>query len=320
MSSLATSTALTNAQLVPIPPGEKAPRCKGWPNIRLSQDDLQRHLDRAGNVAVRLGPASGDLVDIDLDCSEASAIADLYLPPTGAEFGRPSKPRSHRLYTSPGATFAAFADPLNGAMLLELRSDGRDGGAHLTLLPPSVTDGERREWHGDVIEPAGVDAAVLARCAAWLAIGCLVMRHLSPYAARRPHDDLADLLWEADPALGRAAYGWLGRPAPDEPQQHPKPRGLMSHDELRLAELVAAIPNNLNWTSWNRLGMAIYAASGGSGEGFVAFDDLSARSPKYQPHSVRERWNNYRRSPPSRITVGTLVYLARQHGWHRSAA
>src|ERR1700716_1260203 len=79
--------ALANAQLVPIPPGEKAPRCKGWPDIRLSQDDLQRHLDRGGNVAARLGRASGDLDDVDLDCAEALTLADLYLPPTGAKFG-----------------------------------------------------------------------------------------------------------------------------------------------------------------------------------------------------------------------------------------
>jgi hypothetical protein len=49
-----------------------------------------------------------------------------------------------------------------------------------------------------------VDAAILARRVAWLAIGSLVMRHVSESAARRPEDDLPDLLWEADHALGRA--------------------------------------------------------------------------------------------------------------------
>jgi hypothetical protein len=62
--------------------------------------------------------------------------------------GRASKPRSHRLFIAPGAVFEAFADPISGEMLVELRTDGRDGGAHLSLLPPSITDGERREWHG----------------------------------------------------------------------------------------------------------------------------------------------------------------------------
>jgi hypothetical protein len=65
--------------------------------------------------------------------------------------------------------------------------------------------------------------------------------------------------------------------------------------------------------------MAIYAASGGSEEGFIAFDDFSARSPKYDPYSVRERWQNYRRSPPCRIGIGTLVHVARAAGWQRGA-
>jgi hypothetical protein len=57
-------------------------------------------------------------------------------------------------------------------MLLELRADGATGGAHMTLLPPSVTDGERRRWHADIIAPAALDPRVLLRRMAWLAVGC----------------------------------------------------------------------------------------------------------------------------------------------------
>ncbi len=312
--------ALDGAQLVPVPPGEKAARSKGWPQIRLLPAETQEHLASGGNVAMRLGRASGDLVDADLDCIEAMALAPIYLPATGATFGRPSKPSSHRLYRSPGAVYASFADPLDGSMLLELRADGRDGGAHLTLIPPSVADGERREWHGDAIEPAVVVAAVLARRMTWLAIGCLTMRYVSEHAARRPGSDLPMLLWEADHALGHAVYRWIGEPAPDEPRRYPRPRSEMSREEIDLAELVARIPNAFDWVEWNRLGMAIYAASGGSQDGFIAFDDLSARSPKYDPHAVRERWANYHRSPPSRIGLGSLVHRAREAGWRRRGA
>ena len=309
--------ALADAHFVAV--NGKRPVCKGWPEARLPLAEAEQRLEDGRGVAFRVGPASGGIVDIDLDCAEAIELADLYLPETGAEFGRASKPRSHRLYRSPGAMFASFADPTDGTMLHELRADGRDGGAHLTTIPPSPTSGERREWHkpGD---PADIDPAVLTGRVAWLGVGCLVMRHVSQHAARRPGPDMPALLWEADPVLGRAAFRWLGRRAPDEPQHHPKPRHLMTRDELDLAELVAAIPNTFDWLEWNRVGMAIFAASDGSEEGFIAFDDLSARSPKYDPHAVRERWRNYRRSPPRRIGIGTLVYLARQHGWRRSAA
>lgn len=306
--------ALDGAQLVPVPAGEKGSRCKGWPEMRLSLPEAAQHVARRGNLAVRVGRASGDLADVDLDCPEALQLGDIYLPATGAEFGRASKPRSHRLYRSPGAIYAAFADPTDGSMLLELRADGRDGGAHLTLIPPSIADGERREWCGDTVEPAAIDAAVLARRVGWLAVGCLMMRHVSEHAARRPYHDLPDVLWEADPILGRSAYHWVGRLAPDERPLDLKPRRDYSASELRLEEVVAAIPNNCSWEGWNRIGMAIYAASGGSELGFVAFDDFSSRSPKYDPHAVLERWRNYGRSPPSRIGIGSLIYLARQTG------
>jgi hypothetical protein len=307
--------ALDVAQLLPVPAGQKALLRRGWPDFRPSRDEVLQHLARGGNVAMRLGRASGNLVDADLDCPEALALADIYLPVTRAEFGRASRPRSHRCYVALGAVFASFADPLDGSTLVELRADGRDGGAHLTLIPPSVADGEVREWYGDVVEPSAVDAPVLTRRIAWLAIGCLTMRHLSEHVARRPAADLPPLLWEARHELGRAAYRWIGEPAPDELRQYPRRRSDMSREEIDLAEFVAAIPNTFDWVEWNRIGMTIYAASNGGEEGFIAFDDFSARSPKYDPHATRARWNNYRRSPPSRSGVGSLVYLARQHGY-----
>jgi hypothetical protein len=302
-----------------IPRGEKGPREAGWPNLKLSPAELERHVAKSGNVGVRLGASSGGLVDVDLDCPEALALKDIYLPTSGARFGRNSKPLSHWLYIAPGAIFAAYTDPLTGETLVELRSDGRTGGAHQTLIPPSIADGERRKWDGNTIEPALIEAATLSRRVAWLAVGSLVMRHLSEHAARRPGSDLPDLLKEADPKLGQAARQWLG--TRDEPRGVPKPQRLMTNDELRLAEVVGAIPNEgLSWEDWNRLGLAIFAASCGSEEGYIAFDDLSARCAKYDPHQTRARWLHFHRSPPNRIGVGTLIHLARQNGWTRRAA
>jgi Primase C terminal 2 (PriCT-2)/Bifunctional DNA primase/polymerase, N-terminal len=266
------------------------------------------------NIAVILGAASGELVDIDLDCPEALALADLYLSATGAVFGRASKPRSHRLFVAPGAVYESFADPISGKTLIELRGAGRDGGAHATLFPPSIADGERREWHGDTIAPAAIDATALRTAVAWLGIGCLVLRHVSATAARNPGRDLPDLLWEADHALGRRALDWLGLPHPDAPRRYPRPRREMSRAELDLAKLVAEIPNNCGWREWNAIGLAIFAADS-SDHGLTVFDDFSAKSPKYDPHSVQERWRNYRRSPPNRTGIGKLIALALAAGW-----
>jgi Bifunctional DNA primase/polymerase, N-terminal len=114
--------------VVPIPCGQKKPAITSWQNFSAAIEDIPRLFGNGENVAVRLGPRSGDLVDVDLDCPEALELADLYLPRTHAEFGRLSKPTSHRLYGAPGAVFETFAGPVAGEMLLELRTDGREGG------------------------------------------------------------------------------------------------------------------------------------------------------------------------------------------------
>jgi hypothetical protein len=302
-------------RVVPVPSGEKAARCKGWPDLIIKPEDLPRYFGNGGNIAIRVGSSSGNLIDVDLDCFGAIILADIYLPVTGAQFGRSSKPRSHRLFIAPGARFESFADPITGEMLVELRADGQTGGAHLTTVPPSTADGERREWYGDTITPAAVDARILRRRVVLLAMACLVRHYISESASERPAPDFPRLLWEFDHELGRAAYRWLGQPDPDAPRRYPRHRDELSQRDLDLIELVRAIPNNCSWDEWNRIGMAVYAASDGSGDGWVAFDAFSAKSAKYNPRTVRERWLNYRRSPPLRIGMGTLVHLARQAGW-----
>src|SRR5262249_11898300 len=114
------------------------------------------------------------------------------------------------------------------------------------------------------------------------------------------------LLWDFDHDLGRAAYRWLGQSAPNAPQPDPRPRRQLRRAELDLAEIVHAIPNNCDWDEWNRIGMAIYAASNGSNQGGIVFDDWSAKSAKYNPYTTAERWAHWHRSPPSRIGAGSL--------------
>ena len=84
-------------------------------------------------------------------------------------------------------------------------------------------------------------------------------------------------------------------------------------DEQDLAALREIIANaDREWADWNRLGMAFFAASGGSDAGFAAFDRFSRQSAKYDTAETQRRWEHYRRSPPDRLGPGTLVYEARQ--------
>lgn len=70
---------------------------------------------------------------------------------------------------------------------------------------------------------------------------------------------------------------------------------------------------DLPWDEWNRIGMALYQATAGTG--FEIFDDWSRLSSKYDQEITRERWEGIRRSPPDRIGDGLIFRLARQGGW-----
>jgi hypothetical protein len=169
-------------KVLPVAARGKAPVTgAGWQDRPTEEEDLPRWWgDGAGlNIGVQLGGASGGLVDVDLDCAEALAAADLFLPATGAVFGRAGAPRAHRLYVCPGAPDLRLRAP-DGKALAELRA-GESGGRQ-TVFPPSVhVSGERIAWDGPC-EPAAVPppaievavyrlaaAALLARC--WPAPG-----------------------------------------------------------------------------------------------------------------------------------------------------
>ena len=85
-----------------------------------------------------------------------------------------------------------------------------------------------------------------------------------------------------------------------------------------IAAMVAAIPNpDLGWEDWNRIAMAIYAATYGDDAGFAIFDSWSRRSGKYRASATWKKWEQLHRSPPEIIGVGTLFFEANQAspGW-----
>lgn len=94
--------------------------------------------------------------------------------------------------------------------------------------------------------------------------------------------------------------------APGEPQA----------DTLRVAAALRDINNDgpADWEAWNRIGMAVWAATGGGEMGWAAFDAWSARNAAYDAALTRARWEHYRTSPPTRIGAGTLFRMARPAG------
>jgi hypothetical protein len=146
--------------------GEKTPTYRQWNRFSLSAGDFSPS-DSLGIIAGRL---SGDIVCVDIDCTQALADADRYLPSTGMEEGRPGKPRSHRWYKVvdiPAAWAATCAGGMGGPrtaqfargrqrgdMVVECRGTGTQA-----VVPASVwtsKDGSKRErriWHS-FTEPA----------------------------------------------------------------------------------------------------------------------------------------------------------------------
>ena len=83
------------------------------------------------------------------------------------------------------------------------------------------------------------------------------------------------------------------------------------------------------WERFNRIGMAFWAASGGSGAGLDAFTAWATKR-KDCPDAADEaaaRWRHYQTSPPTKLSVGTLIHEARRAvpgfrlpSWQRRAA
>jgi hypothetical protein len=78
-----------------------------------------------------------------------------------------------------------------------------------------------------------------------------------------------------------------------------------------LALRVIPIPND-SFRDRNRIGMATWRATGGSAEGFQAFDTFMQKCKKYNSRNIAKRWRGYSKSPPTKIGAGTLFHMANE--------
>ncbi len=158
---------------IPVPFRRKGPVVPGWPDLRITAEQVRAHFHRPCNVGLLCGAPSRGLVDVDLDTREAVIAGSLLLPPTRLIHGRHGSPASHRWYkvTDGAPDTVRFECPDSGgrATLVEVRSDGAQ-----TIVPPSVhPSGELLEW---VVfeEPAEVSARELLRAAETTAAAALI--------------------------------------------------------------------------------------------------------------------------------------------------
>jgi hypothetical protein len=159
--------------VVPVKPRSKQPRHKDWTNLHIDREQISKHFRVDDNIGLLLGSASGGLVDIDLDCTEALKLARSLLPTTAMIHGRKSKSASHHWYrvSPPYAKTQKFCDP-DGGTLVELRATGGQ-----TVVPPSTHEsGESIVWESEG-EPAYVNFKQLLESVAKLAAAALLCRH-----------------------------------------------------------------------------------------------------------------------------------------------
>src|SRR5262249_32159819 len=132
-------------RVVPFDRGKKGPTYEGWNSLRLTEEDLPRHIEPSSNIGLLTGAPSGNLADVDCDASEAVRAAGEILPRTEMIHGRAGKLNSHHWYMLPEAINSIKYEVNLGkekTCLVELRSARIQ-----TMVPPSIhPNGERLSW------------------------------------------------------------------------------------------------------------------------------------------------------------------------------
>ena len=274
----------------PAPPGGKLSYVSGektngnrWGATK-DPDEIKKYFDdypRAG-IGLPTGPGSGFWV-MEADTPEGHDVDGIAsLKQLEAEHG----PLPETLMAeSPSGSPHYYLNYPPGVMIRNSTSKigpGIDvlGEGGMVIAPPSIRPGKGTyRW---------LNAAPIADAPPWL------IELVTAGDSDAPHK--ANSEPEADPALLAAAMAVI----PNDAVHADKPPGVTQQE-------------------YNKIGMACFAAFGGSAEGFAAFDAWARKSKKYHGGTV-ERWNNYRKHPPSNIGAGTIIFMADEAspGWREA--
>lgn len=137
---------------------------------------------------------------------------------------------------------------------------------------------------------------------------------------RKSTPRLAEILYESDHELDlHTAFQMLRNAvgAEDAEEFH---GAAIDADPKDVESALQTIPNsNLDWDAWNDIGMAVFASTSGSEDGKKMWLAWSAQAQKDSPARTSERWEHWKRSPPTRTGAGKLYKLAIHHDptWRR---
>ena len=136
------------------------------------------------------------IVDVDLDCPEANALCDYFLPQTEFEFGRASTPRAHRLYKvidlnkNHTRKYFSFADETK-SMLVEIRAN-----KHYTMCYGQYDNEEKVVWSKSGI-PTEISWEALNKACALLGVACVISRKYAREGLRNEYiRKMVATLWQ----------------------------------------------------------------------------------------------------------------------------
>lgn len=105
--------------------------------------------------------------------------------------------------------------------------------------------------------------------------------------------------------------------------EHPKPATTEPHEVVTPTDANnEAIQSALDYIpaddrhTWLRIGMALHHHYSGSPDGYLIWTNWSSKSAKYEPKDQKIAWDSFKAN--GSITIGTLFYLAKQHGAPKS--
>jgi putative DNA primase/helicase len=129
--------------VVPVGYKTKKPQFEDWTNRRLSVSEIPRYFANESNIGLLLGVPPHFVIDVDLDCEEATVVARLiHGPETARVSGREGRRASHYFFSLPEEFKTKKFACRQRKVIMELR-----GVAHQTIIPPSVhPSGEILEW------------------------------------------------------------------------------------------------------------------------------------------------------------------------------
>ena len=278
-------------EVFPAPPGQKkshksAKHSGGvkWGktvNPKIIREDFRHWPD--ANVAIVTGTVSGIFV-IEADTPKGHGVDGLAsIKALEAEHGllpetlmavSPSG-SVHRYYNHPGAGIKIKNSVSQIGPGVDVRGDGG-----MVIAPPSIKPGVGEyRWLNDL---------PIADAPAWLI-----------EAAKKEAKKSSSRAPAAEQAKAKNNF---------ERCHHLKADADL--DEIEAA--LMAIPNNasVDWEKWNRIGMAVFSATGGSAAGLAMFDKWSQKYPGYNADDTTAKWDWLEECPPTEIGVGTIFYLA----------